>query len=89
MSREEKSDETVEIRGIYGNPKPFWDKDINLSSLGINAIFVHSGSINHDMVNRAKSEGLKVFAEFATLTHVPHRSLNTLNRSIVEATKDV
>jgi len=47
MSCEEKADTTVEIRGIYGDPKPFWDKEINLNSLGINAIFVHSGSINH------------------------------------------
>ena len=67
ISCEQKSDKTFEIRGIYGNPKPFWDKDISLNTLGVNAIFVHSGSINHDMVNRAKSEGLLVFAEFATL----------------------
>ncbi len=57
----------VEIRGVYGNPKPFWDKDLNLKNLGINAIFVHSGSINHKMIDRARSEGSKVFAEFATL----------------------
>ena len=57
----------VEIRGVYGNPKPFWDKELHLNDLGVNAIFVHSGSINHDMINRARSEGLKVFAEFATL----------------------
>jgi hypothetical protein len=55
------------IRGVYGNPKPFWDKELYLNDLGVNAIFVHSGSINHEMVKRAKSEGLKVFAEFATL----------------------
>ncbi len=67
ISCEQKSDETVEVRGIYGNPKPFWDKGFNLNNLGINAIFVHSGSINHDMVNRARSEGLMLFAEFATL----------------------
>jgi hypothetical protein len=66
-SCEQNSPETIDIRGVYGNPKPFWDKDINLKNLGINAIFVHSGSINHDMIQRARSEGLKVFAEFATL----------------------
>lgn len=60
-------DKFVEIRGIYGSPKPFWDKELNLKSLGVNAIFVHSGSINHDMINRARLEGSKVFAEFATL----------------------
>ncbi len=61
------SQKVIEIRGIYGNPKPFWDKGMNLPSLGANAIFVHSGSINHDMMERARSEGLKVYAEFATL----------------------
>jgi hypothetical protein len=55
------------IRGIYGNPKPFWDRELNLPDLGVNAIFVHSGSINQEMITRARSEGLKIFAEFATL----------------------
>lgn len=67
MSCEQRHEETVEIRGIYGNPKPIWDKGLNLNSLGINAIFVHSGSINQEMIERARSEGLKVYAEFATL----------------------
>ncbi|UJH66788.1 family 10 glycosylhydrolase [Allomuricauda sp. SCSIO 65647] len=67
MSCGQKSVETTEIRGIYGDPKPFWDKELNLRDLGVNAIFVHSGSIDHDMVNRTRSEGLKLFAEFATL----------------------
>ena len=56
-----------EIQGIYGNPKPLWDKGYRLDSLGINAIFVHSGSIRPEMMQRARSEGVKVFAEFATL----------------------
>ncbi|MBD0851168.1 glycoside hydrolase family 10 protein [Maribacter arenosus] len=67
MSCVQKSAETVEIRGVYGNPKPFWDKGLNLEKLGVNAIFVHSGSIDHDMVERARSEGVMVYAEFATL----------------------
>jgi len=57
----------IEIKGIYGNPKPFWDQDIALSDLSVNAVFVHGGSINQTMVNRAKNDGLKIFAEFATL----------------------
>ena len=67
ISCEQKSPEIVEIRGVYGNPKPFWDKELNLNELGVNSIFVHSGSINHEMINRARAEGLMVFAEFATL----------------------
>lgn len=57
----------IEIRGIYGSPEPFWKKDLKLSELGVNAIFLHNGSINDAMMKRAKAEGLKVFAEFATL----------------------
>ena len=57
----------IEIRGIYGSPDPFWKKNLRLDQLGVNAIFLHSGSINEAMMKRAKSEGLKVFAEFATL----------------------
>jgi len=57
----------VDIRGIYGNPKPFWDQGLNLTDLGVNAIFVHGGSINREMMIRAREEGLKVYAEFATL----------------------
>src|SRR5688572_24698239 len=57
----------IEIRGIYGSPEPFWKKNIRLNEIGVNAIFLHHGSINVAMMERAKSEGLKVFAEFATL----------------------
>jgi len=62
MSCAQRPSQTVEVRGIYGNPKALWDKGFNLNKLGINAIFVHSGSINHDMINRARSEKLMVFA---------------------------
>ncbi|MCM4166006.1 MULTISPECIES: family 10 glycosylhydrolase [unclassified Arenibacter] len=57
----------IEIRGVYGNPQPLWDKGYKLNDLGVNAIFVHSGSINEEMIDRAKAEGAKVYAEFATL----------------------
>lgn len=54
-------------KGIYGHPGPLWEKGYVLSELGINAVFVHSGSIDSAMVDRARSDGLKVYAEFATL----------------------
>jgi len=57
----------VEIRGIYGSPTAFWDQGIALKDLGVNAVFVHSGSVDQSLVMRAKAEGLKIFAEFATL----------------------
>lgn len=56
-----------EIRGIYGSPEPFWSKGYELSELGVNAVFVHSGSINQQMVENLQKEGIQLFAEFATL----------------------
>lgn len=66
-SCDELDNKSIEIRGIYGNPKPYWEKGINLNDLGVNSVFVHGGSINDKMMQRARSEGLKVYAEFATL----------------------
>jgi len=63
-----KSQGQNEIRGIYGHPNPLWEKGYTLPELGINAIFVHSGSIDKALMVRAKKEGVKVFAEFATLS---------------------
>ena len=57
----------IEIRGIYGSPEPFWKKDLRLDQLGVNAVFMHDGAINENIMSRARAEGLKVFAEFATL----------------------
>lgn len=67
FSCQQPANPTIEIRGIYGNPKPFWDKDIKLPELGVNSIFVHSGSIDSSLMERAEKEGIAVFAEFATL----------------------
>ncbi|MEM6633583.1 MAG: hypothetical protein AAF694_28175, partial [Bacteroidota bacterium] len=55
------------IQGIYGSPKPFWDKGYRLDSLGVNAIFVRGSSITLPMIKRARAEGLDVFVEFPTL----------------------
>ena len=57
----------IEIRGIYGSPEPFWKKNIKLNDLGVNAAFIHDGAITESIMKRARIEGLKVFAEFATL----------------------
>lgn len=55
------------ILGVYGSPAPLWNKGYQINELGINAIFVRSGAINREMMDRARQEGLKVYAEFATL----------------------
>lgn len=67
VSCTEEPDRRFETRGVYGHPKPLWEKGYNLPELGVNAIFVHSGSIDSALMVRAKKEGLKVYSEFATL----------------------
>ncbi len=64
---ESNSQNQVRIRGIYGHPQPLWDKQLHLQDLGVNAVFVHGASIDQQMVERARSEGAKVFAEYPTL----------------------
>ncbi len=61
------SQSSSKVRGIYGNPDPFWSRGYDLSQLGINAVFVHSGSINQQMIDKLQSQGIKIYAEFATL----------------------
>ncbi len=56
----------IEIRGAYSSPDPFWQKGARLDEYGINAIFVHAGSIDTDVIRRCRTEGARVFAEFPT-----------------------
>lgn len=53
--------------GTYGHPQPFWDAGGHLGEHGVNAVFIHGGSIDEATVTRARAEGCKVYAEFATL----------------------
>jgi len=52
---------------MYSHPKPFWDQGARLQDYGVNALFVHGGSITPDLLARAATEGARVFAEFPTL----------------------
>lgn len=67
QQKKQEQQDQEKILGVYGSPAPLWEKGYSLNELGINAIFVRSGAIDQKMMDRAKSEGLKVFAEFATL----------------------
>lgn len=51
--------------GAYASPKSFWDSGARLDDYGINALFVHSRSIDDALVRRARAEGARVYAEFA------------------------
>ena len=55
------------IRGTYAHPASFWERGARLDDYGVNAVFVHGGSLDEETVARARAEGCLVFAEFATL----------------------
>jgi hypothetical protein len=60
----------VEIRGIYGGvPTEIFDRGASLEDFGVNAIWIGSGSVTRALVEglKARSAGLKVFAEFNTM----------------------
>jgi hypothetical protein len=60
----------IVIRGIYGGvPRQIFDRGRTLADYGVNAIWIGSGSVTRESVEglKAKSPGLKVFAEFNTM----------------------
>ncbi len=57
----------LEVRGAYSHPGAFWKTGARLDEYGINAVFVHGGSINAELARRVRGEGARLFAEFATL----------------------
>jgi hypothetical protein len=58
---------SIAFRAMYGSPKAFWARGAKLSDYGVNALFVHAGSITTELMERAAAEGARVFAEFPTL----------------------
>lgn len=60
----------IAIRGIYGGvPTQVFDRGKTLDDYGVNAVWVGSGSVGRGSVEalKARSPGLKVFAEFNTM----------------------
>ncbi|MCH6199966.1 hypothetical protein MMU07_10255 [Aquiflexum sp. LQ15W] len=55
------------IKGVYGNPATLLDAGYRFDSLGMNAVFVRSISLNREFYNTARQQGAKVFVEFPTL----------------------
>jgi hypothetical protein len=55
------------IKGVYGNPGTLLKAGYSFDSLGMNAVFVRSGSLNREFYETSKKQGVKVFVEFATL----------------------
>lgn len=55
------------IKGVYGNPGTLLKAGYAFDSLGMNAVFVRSISLNREFYETSKKQGLKVFVEFPTL----------------------
>ncbi len=58
------------IKGVYGNPGTLLDAGYSFDSLGMNAVFVRSISLNREFYETSKKQGVKVFVEFPTLVTV-------------------
>ena len=55
------------VLGVYGHPGPLWEQGLRLDECGVNAVFVHAGAVDSALLARARAEGCRVYAEFATL----------------------
>jgi hypothetical protein len=55
------------IKGVYGNPATLLNAGYRFDSLGMNAVFVRSISLNQDFYKTARAQGTKIFVEFPTL----------------------
>lgn len=64
---EAANDKKIGIRGIYGSPNGFWNKNLRLDELHVNAVFLSHMAIDSTLMERAGKEGLRVFAEFPVL----------------------
>jgi hypothetical protein len=58
----------ITIRGIYGGfPNQILERGESLADYGVNAIWVGSGGLNADSIDRYHRLGVKVFAEFNSM----------------------
>jgi hypothetical protein len=63
----EENDAQPFIRGVYGNPGTLLDAGYSFDSLGMNAVFVRSISLNREFYDAARQQGCRVYVEFPTL----------------------
>jgi hypothetical protein len=63
----EENDPQPFTRGVYGNPGRLLDAGYSFDSLGMNAVFVRSVSLNREFYNAARQQGCRVYVEFPTL----------------------
>jgi hypothetical protein len=55
------------VKGVYGNPATLLKAGYRFDSLGMNAVFVRSISLNEEFFRTAKQQGCSVYVEFPTL----------------------
>jgi hypothetical protein len=60
------------IKGVYGNPATLLKAGYRFDSLGMNAVFVRSQSLNQDFYTAARDQNCQVFMEFPTLNGKPY-----------------
>lgn len=57
----------IEVRGIYGGIPGEGGEELDLASLGVNAVWIGSGGVTKERVEAVKAQGARIFAEFNTL----------------------
>ncbi len=58
----------VAVRGIYGGvPSAIFERGRSLKDYGVNAVWIGSGGLSREAIDRLRSQGARVFAEFNTL----------------------
>lgn len=63
----------IPIRGLYGGfPNVILERGMTPADFGINAIWVGSGGLKQDEIERYHKLGLKVFAEFNSMHHATY-----------------
>ncbi len=57
----------VDIRGVYGGIPGEGETGTILADIGVNAVFIRSGSVTRERLDLVKSQGTRIFAEFNTM----------------------
>jgi hypothetical protein len=52
--------------GAYSSPQQLWGTGRTFADVGINALFLHSGRVDGEVIARSAAEGATVYAEFGT-----------------------
>jgi hypothetical protein len=64
----ERAGHPIAVRGVYGGvPTQILDRGQSLADLGINAVWIGSGSLTRERIELLRRQGAKVFAEFNTM----------------------